>query len=174
MTAKGTPDHDLSAILRLVTYSYILFAFLLCENRFAQAMSSSKEPKLPPPVLMPPISEECRVCHDVVQTFRTMFPCPGTQDPSALNFDPLHARTSGFEEQFSVGCAFVGNCDVLTGKLRSRCYAMRESIEIDPVRRKAIQAANDEVCTPTLDNSFSRKIWLHVDNIVCSCSAGAQ
>ena len=125
-----------------------LVVVVLCGGiRIALAMSSLPKtaPKLPPPVPMPPVSEQCRVCHDVVQTFRSMFPCPGTGDPSVLNFDPLHARSSGFEEDFSVGCAFVGNCDALKGNLRSRCYAMRASLEMDPIRRKAIVTANLEV-----------------------------
>ena len=122
--------------------------------------SKSDAPKLPPPMPMPPVSEECRVCHDVVQTFRTMFPCPGAGDPTALNFDPLHApaRTgSDFEEKFSLGCAFVGNCDALTGKFRARCYAMRASIEMDPKRRIDITRAYESASNSAdhlLKNSF--------------------
>lgn len=141
---------------------FVLVAIAGWQATLVASMSSltseSDIPKLPPPMPMPPVSEECRVCHDVVQTFRTMFPCPGTGDPTALNFDPLHARTgTGFEEKFSLGCAFVGNCDALTGKFRARCYAMRASIEMDPKRRIDITRAYEKASNSAdhlLKNSF--------------------
>ena len=102
---------------------------------------------LPTPQPMPPVSEQCRVCHDVVTTFRSMFPCPGMGDQfQSINIDPLHARTDGgFEEQYSLSCAYTGNCDALEGSLQSRCYTMRAAMQMDPARRKAIEQKFAEV-----------------------------
>jgi hypothetical protein len=114
-------------------------------GRFVAAMNppgkGSKTPKLDPPLAMRPISEQCHICHDVVLTFREMFPCPGAEDPTTMSFDPIHARADDYTEKFSMSCAFVGNCDVFPQQLQQRCYAMRNSIEVDPKRRQEITAA---------------------------------
>jgi hypothetical protein len=122
------------------------------------SLPGSDSSGLPPPQPMPPISEQCRVCHDVVTTFRSMFPCPGMGDQfQSINIDPLHARTDGgFEEQYSLSCAFTGNCDALEGSLQSRCYTMRAAMQMDPARRKAIEQKFAEVCEQQLMCRLSR------------------